>query len=60
MRVGIFKFQDQGQARSRVIFYWPVILHPSLFVNLLLITNPGLGKGVVLLLNYVFDIWERD
>lgn len=51
-----FQSQDQGQARSRVIFYWPVILHSSLFVNLLLITDPGLGKGAVLLLNHFFGV----
>lgn len=41
-----------GQEQGLWIFYWPVILHPSLFVNLLLITNPGLGKGAVSLFNY--------
>lgn len=53
-----FQSQDQGQARSRVIFSWSVILHSSLFVNRLLITDPGLGKRAVLL-SHSFGVGGR-
>lgn len=56
---GDFQSQDQGQARSRVIFSWPVILHSSLLVNRLLITDPGLGKRAVLLLSHSFGVVGR-